>query len=87
MNLKANCFSTQSLAEGGSLTEFQIVVADTNTVGVYSDGAETPTATVITKCNQGDRVQVQASDRGAQRWGTFYGMWVAAFSGTLLALL
>ena len=87
LNLNANCFSTQNLAEGGQLTELQIVVGGTNTAGVYSSGGETLTGTVITQCNQGDSVQVQASDRGAQRWGTFFGMWVAGFSGTLLVLL
>ena len=87
MNLNANCFSTQNLAEGGRLTELQIVVAGTNTAGMYSSGGQTVTATVITQCNQGDSVQVQASDRGAQRWGTYFGVWVSTFSGTLLALL
>ena len=87
MNLNGNCFSTQNLADGGSKTELQIVVGGTNTVGVYSEGGETPTATVIKQCNQGDSVQVKASDRGTERWGVYSGMWVAAFSGTLLALL
>ena len=70
--------------------DLQIVVGGTKTSGVHAgpnEGGTTPTATVITHCNQGEQVQVQAADQGAQRWGRLNNISPSAFSGTLLALL
>ena len=83
-------FSTQNLVDGDNSLEIEIVVGGTQTTGVYigsNSGGSTGTATVITQCNQGASVQVKALNSGAQRWGTFDGILVSAFSGTILALL
>ena len=87
---KLNYFSTQNLADGGDGMEVEIVVGGTSTAGLHTGdngGGSTPTATVITQCNQGASVQVKAVQTGTQRWGTYNNIWTSVFSGTLLALL
>ena len=83
-------FSTQNTATGSGILDLQIVVAGIQTSGIHAGntgGGTTPTATVITLCNQGDSVWVQATFTGGERWGFINLNWSSAFSGTLLALL
>ena len=83
-------FSTQNTANGGSFLDLHIVVAGIQTSGIHAGntgGGTTPTATVITGCNQGDNVWVRATYNGGERWGSINLNWSSAFSGTLLALL
>ena len=84
-------FSSQNQAPDGIRLAFNIVVRGTNTAGAHTDTTNLPgttvTATVITVCNQGDAVQVIVMNQNTIRWGTFEGMKVSAFSGTLLSAL
>ena len=84
-------FSTQLLADGGQKAELHIVVGGTNTAGFHTDSGDgsgtTPTALVITQCDQGETVQVKAAQEGVSRRGRYNSIWVSVFSGTLLALL
>ena len=82
-------FSSQNLASTSTPLEFHIVVRDTNTAGIHVSTVDisgtTVTATVITVCNLGDTVQVKVVKDSARRWGTYEGIKVSSFSGTLLS--
>ena len=70
--------------------EFHIVVGGTSTAGLHSNtdsGHGVTSATTVTECSQGETVQVRAVNSGATRWGSYEGINVSVFSGTLLGLL
>ena len=71
--------------------DFAIVVGGLASAGVHSgsyDGSgTTATAMAITVCLKSQTVNVQAVNRGAERYGVYEGINVSAFSGILLVAL